>query len=86
MAVVLQNPHTSAWANEAAYGESHKKRLDELRILAGKNRWGIVDLFTAFTKDPRGLAALIQSDGLHPEQIGYALGGQTVARLAGIAS
>jgi hypothetical protein len=84
--VVLQNPHTSAWANEASYGYSHKLRLDELRQLAGAQRWGVVDLFEAFTNDPRGLGILIQSDGLHPTQDGYALAAQVAARAVGVSA
>jgi hypothetical protein len=84
IAVVLQNPHTSAWVNEIAYGYSHLLRLDELRTLAGSQGWGIVDLFGVFTNDPRGLTALIQSDGLHPTQDGYALAAKTAARALGM--
>lgn len=81
---VIQNPHTSAWANETAYGESHKLRMDELRALAGRNRWGMLDLYRAFILDARGVAGLVSSDGLHPTQTGYAYSAQVAARLAGI--
>jgi hypothetical protein len=84
VAVVLQNPHTAAWANEAAYGYSHQLRLDELRQLAAAQRWSILDLFEAFTNDSRGLAVLVQADGLHPTQPGYALAADVAATAIGI--
>jgi hypothetical protein len=82
---VLQNPHTNAWVNEAAYGQAHPVRLDELRALANAQNWGIVDLFGAFTNDGRGPTQLIQSDGLHPTQTGYDLAARVVARQVGLA-
>lgn len=85
VAVTLQNPHTSAWANEAAYGYSHVQRLDELRSLASVKGWGLVDIYAAFVSDPRGVSALIATgDGLHPNSVGYELGGRVAARRLGL--
>lgn len=84
VAVVKQNPHTPAWANEAAYGVSHQQRLDELGALAARNGWSIIDLFAAFKNDPRGLGALISSDGLHPTTLGYQFSGDEYARALGV--
>lgn len=81
---VLQNPHTSAWVNEASFGVSHQLRMRELARLAGRRRWGQLDLFRAFTKDSRGVAALTLPDGLHPNNDGYELAGKTAAALFGI--
>lgn len=84
VAVVAQNPHTSAWANEAAYGYSHLQRLDEVRSLAASKGWGLIDLLSAMRNDPRGLASIISADGLHPNADGYDLGGAVAAREFGI--
>lgn len=86
VAVVAQNPHTSAWANEANYGYSHIQRLDEVRSLASAKGWGLIDLYSEFKNDPRGLATLISPDGLHPSAIGYDLGGTVAAREFGVAA
>jgi hypothetical protein len=83
--VVKQNPHTSAWANENAYGYSHRLRLDELERLAAKNGWDVLDVYSAFLNDPRGLGVLIDADGLHPSSpIGYVFTGEVLKRGAGI--
>ena len=84
VAVVKQNPHTSAWVNEAAYGLSHIIRLDELERLAAANGWGVIDYFSGFLTDPRTLSTLISADGLHPSDAGgYPLAGAIVARAIG---
>lgn len=70
---VGQNPHTSDWTNEAAYGYSHQQRIKELASLATTSNWGYVDLYSAYQADPRGVTALIASDGLHPNNAGYEL-------------
>jgi lysophospholipase L1-like esterase len=85
-AIVGQNPHTSAWANETLYGPSHQRRIDEARALAGVKRWGFLDFYGGFLRDPRGLTALVQSDGLHPTQDGYELAASIAARLYGLAA
>lgn len=84
--VVLQNPHTSAWANEAQYGISHQLRLRELSRFASRKRWGQLDLYRAFISDPRGVNALMLSDGLHPNAAGYEVAGRAGARMLGIAA
>lgn len=84
VAVVKQNPHTSAWANEAAYGASHEVRLSELGQLAAREGWSLIDLFAAFKQDPRGLGQLISSDGLHPTPLGYQFSGDEYTRALGI--
>ncbi|OGL32437.1 hypothetical protein A3E76_00060 [Candidatus Saccharibacteria bacterium RIFCSPHIGHO2_12_FULL_44_22] len=81
---VLQNPHTSAWANEAQYGISHQLRLRELARLAARKRWGQLDLYQAFIADSRGVNALLLADGLHPNAAGYDLAASTTARMFGI--
>lgn len=81
--VVGQNPHTSAWANEAAYGQEHVKRVFELSAAAARLGWGFVNIFQAYLDDPRGVAALITADGLHPNVDGYELSASTVAQTAG---
>lgn len=82
--VVGQNPHTSAWVNEAAYGQEHVKRILELSAAAARLGWGFINVFQAYLDDPRGVAALISPDGLHPIADGYVLSGDTVAKAAGI--
>lgn len=82
--VVGQNPHTSAWPNEATYGASHVIRLAELSTLAGQQGWGYLDAYKAFQKDPRGVAALLESDGLHPNQAGYEVWSDEVERMTGL--
>lgn len=84
VAVVAQNPHTSAWANEAAYGYSHLQRTDEVRSLAAAKGWGLIDLQSAFNNDPRGVSALLLADGLHPNVDGYDLAGSVAVREFGI--
>ncbi|WP_157741801.1 SGNH/GDSL hydrolase family protein [Rhodococcus pyridinivorans] len=81
--VVGQNPHTSAWPNEAAYGQEHVKRVMELSAAASRLGWGFINIYQAFLDG--NLAELISSDGLHPTPTGYALGGDTIARAAGLA-
>lgn len=83
---VLQNPHTAAWANEAAYGVSHQLRIRELSRYAGLKRWGQLDLYRAFVTDPRGVAALLMADGLHPNAAGYDVAAAAGARMLGIAA
>lgn len=83
---ILQNPHTSAWSFEVTYGISHQYRLAELAGLASKQGWGLVDLWSAYNSDPRGLSVLVSSDGLHPTLTGYILGAQTALRALGVAS
>lgn len=82
--VVGQNPHTSAWANEAAYGPEHVTRIMELSAAASARGWGYINVYQAYLDDPRGLGVLISADGLHPTPVGYALSGDTVAKAAGI--
>jgi lysophospholipase L1-like esterase len=84
IAVIGQNPHTSAWANEGQYGPEHVTRIFELSALAARSGWAFANVYQAFMDDPRGLSALIGSDGLHPTPDGYALAGDTLAKLAGI--
>lgn len=81
---VAQNPHTSAWIHESEYGVSHVKRLGELATYAGRQGWGLLDLYSAYMADSRGLSVLIDPDGFHPSQTGYALTGTTAASLVGI--
>jgi len=84
VAVIKQNPHTSAWVNEAAYGVSHVIRMDELDRLASTQGWSVVDLFSTFLNDTRGLSTLINADGLHPsDATGYPLSGTVLARAIG---
>lgn len=81
--VVLQNPHTSAWPNEANYGREHITRLLELAAAAPRQGWAVADIYRAFYKTDPGLSSLVLSDGLHPTSAGYAVGGQVLASLAG---
>lgn len=83
---VLQNPHSSAWVNEASFGISHQLRLREIAALAGRRRWGVLDLFRSMSKDSRGIAALLLADGLHPNSDGYDVAAKTGAKLLGIAA
>lgn len=82
--VIGQNPHTSAWVNEATYGMEHVKRIMELSAAAGRLGWGFINIYQAYLDDSRGLGALISSDGLHPTQVGYELSGDTIAKTAGM--
>jgi len=82
--VVKQNPHTTAWLNESAYGYSHKLRLDELERLSAKNSWDVLDVYSAFINDSRGLGVLIDTDGLHPTAAGYELMGDVLKKAAGL--
>ena len=82
--VVGQNPHTSAWVNEAAYGLEHVKRIMELSDNAARLGWGFINVYQAYLDDPRGLGVLVGADGLHPTPTGYALTGDTVAKAAGV--
>jgi hypothetical protein len=84
--VVGQNPHTSAWANETAFGPEHVTRIMELSAAASNAGWGFVNVYQAYLDDPRGLSVLVSADGLHPSPVpgGYALTGDVVAAEAGI--
>lgn len=83
--VVGQNPHTSVWPNEAAYGQEHITRIFELSDAAVKNGWGFINVYQAYLNDSRGVVNLIKADdGLHPNQDGYYLSGDTVALSAGV--
>jgi hypothetical protein len=84
IAVIGQNPHTSAWANEAQYGPEHVTRIFELSALAAASGWAFVNIYQAYQNDARSVVNLIGPDGLHPTPDGYALSGDTVARAAGI--
>jgi hypothetical protein len=65
--LIGQNPHTAAWPQEASLGQQHITRIGQLRAQARQWRWPFLDVFKAFTDDPRGVAALLTADGLHPE-------------------
>lgn len=82
--VVGQNPHTSAWANEATYGPEHVTRIMELSAAAGNQGWAFANAYQAYLDDPRGLGVLVSADGLHPTQTGYQLSGDTLVSLAHI--
>jgi hypothetical protein len=82
--VVGQNPHTSAWANEAAYGPEHVTRLMELSAGASARGWGSLNVYQSYLDDPRELGVLISADGLHPTQVCYEVSVDTVAKAAGI--
>ncbi|MDT2009526.1 SGNH/GDSL hydrolase family protein [Rhodococcus opacus] len=58
--------------------------MDELRAMATAKGWGLIDIHSAFKNDSRGLAAIVSSDGLHPNADGYDLGGAVAARGLGV--
>ena len=79
--VVGQNPHTSEWPNEAAYGISHQFRIAELAALASRRGWGYLDLFSAFIRADVPLSELIAAgEGLHPSPLGYEFAGTVALR------
>ncbi len=48
----------------------HAIRRAQLMAWASRRGLGVIDVYGAFEADPRGVAALIYADGLHPNQAG----------------
>ena len=84
VAAVGQNPHTAAWPNELTMGSLHIQRVAELSAAAARYGWGYLDLYRAFLTDSRGVAALILPDGLHPNEVGYEVGGVAASKFTGL--
>jgi len=62
---VTQNPQTAP--RTTAQIKAHAVRNRQIVSLAQTQRYGLIDAFLAFTKDTRGLTALVDpADGIHP--------------------
>lgn len=62
LVAMTQNPETSP----ATYVTQHGKRRSEIIAITARLGVDVVDVYGAFLADSRGLAALLNSDGLHP--------------------
>jgi len=62
LVVMTQNPETTP----ATYWKTHAKRRPEIIAVAAATGIDVIDTYGAFVADSRGLAALLNSDGLHP--------------------
>jgi hypothetical protein len=65
---VTQNPQLSP--QTAAQIAAHATRNRQIVSLAMAQRYGLVDTYRAMVDDPRGVAALVDTDGVHPTQMG----------------
>ena len=65
IAILTQNPKLPG----ASYLWYHEERLRELRGWAQYTGYSLIDTEEAFLLDPRGLAALIESDKIHPNGV-----------------
>lgn len=66
-----QNPKLSPVDTNHING--HRIRNAQVVSLAMAQRYGLLDAYSAFELDSRGLAALVSTDGVHPTTTGYAL-------------
>lgn len=66
IALVLQNPQISP----AAYVYPHTRRRPQLAAWARANGLSVFDACAAFKSDARGVAALLEADGIHPNTAG----------------
>ena len=71
---LTQNPRISP----ALYINEHAKRRRLIMDFAKKNGFSFIDTYYEFLKDNRGVAALVNSDGIHPNQYGSQLWCDTV--------
>jgi lysophospholipase L1-like esterase len=76
IAFVTQNPRglTGAGATDAA---DHALRQSRIFEAAGTGGYGVMDAFRAFMDSNDGLATLIDADGVHPNEAGSELWGET---------
>lgn len=77
--VSTQNPEVPP----SVYRAEHANRHWQIATWARKNNLPVVDAFAAFNADSRGLAALINADGLHPSPAGSALWRDTMLAAGG---
>lgn len=69
LCVLTQNPHTTT----GGYVIPHSKRRVNQMLYCNLNNIEVVDGFGAFVNDSRGVAALLNVDGLHPNADGEAV-------------
>jgi len=62
----------------AVYVDAHAKRWPEIIAVASRTSVDVIDTYKAFSEDPRGVAALLAADGLHPNSAGSKLWADTV--------
>ena len=62
MVASTQNPRTSPATDVRA----HAVRAAHILGWASRNRVGVIDAYRAFVEDARGLALLVDTDGIHP--------------------
>lgn len=67
--VLTQSPHTTT----GGYVIPHSKRRVNQMLYCNLNNIEVVDGFGAFVNDSRGVAALLNVDGLHPNADGEAV-------------
>ncbi|MFN7128414.1 MAG: SGNH/GDSL hydrolase family protein [Brevundimonas sp.] len=61
--VLKQNPKLAGVADRV---EEHAQRVNQLQVWAGRKGFDCIETFRPFLVDPRGLAALLKPDGVHP--------------------
>lgn len=64
--ILTQNPHTST----GGYVLPHSKRREDQITYCFLNHLEVIDAYGDFIADPRGVAALLNVDGLHPNADG----------------
>lgn len=63
---MTQNPEQAP----AVYWKAHAKRRPEITAVAAATNISVIDTYGAFVADARGITALLQGDGLHPNTEG----------------
>ena len=74
--LITQNPQTAPIGADSA--SCHARRRLLLMAWGARKGLAVVDTYKAFQDDSRGLAALLQSDGIHPNTTGSQLWADTV--------
>ena len=77
--VITQNPEIAPI--ELALRQNNSRRRRDRLAWAARNALYSIDTYKAFLDDPRGVAALLQADGIHPTLDGANTAAQTGSRL-----
>lgn len=74
--LVTQNPQTAPVSAHSI--ANHARRRNLLMAWGARNGIAVIDTYKAFQDSPLGLAALLESDGIHPNTFGSQLWADTV--------